>query len=183
MSHVCTVYLSTQTPAVQARMTSPLLWCCVGATCPVRHDTDKNKNYASCTGIFTWMKLKIYFNILLYIKICDIICMYIKIIYILPADWNAFTDVPGSRFQLQNVLPMCHKNKHCVMITETRTHATEVEQVLWWIFPTESFYTTSYLIFSRLLSTDSSRTSWGKRTIILCWSPCKNTTTVNVQHR
>lgn len=54
---------------------------------------------------------------------------------------------------------MCHKNKHHIMITETRSYATEVELLLLWTFPTESFYTTSYLIFSRLLSTDSSRTS------------------------
>lgn len=33
---------------------------------------------------------------------------------------------------------------------------------------------TSYLIFRRLLSTDSSRTSWGKRTISLSWTPCED---------
>ncbi len=68
----------------------------------------------------------------------------------------------------------CHVSKCCVKITGTRSYATVVEEVLLWIFPKDSFYITSYLIFSRLLSTDSSRTSWGKRTISLSWSSCRN---------
>jgi len=74
---------------------------------------------------------------------------------------------------LQNVLPMLYV-KLCVKVTGTRSYATVVDEVLFWIFPIESFSTTSYLIFRRLLSTDSSRTSWGKRTISLSWSPWKN---------
>lgn len=97
---------------------------------------------------------------------------------ILATDWNALSDVVGGRCELQNVPPMlnvmCQRNKCCVKITGARSYATVVEEVLLWIFPKVSFYTTSYLIFSRLLSTDSSRTSWGKRTISLSWSPCRN---------
>lgn len=73
---------------------------------------------------------------------------------------------------------MCQRNKRCVMTTGTRSYATVVEEVLLWLFPIESFYTTSYLIFSRLLSMDSSRTSWGKRIISLSWSPWENKTTI-----
>lgn len=34
--------------------------------------------------------------------------------------------------------------------------------------------TTSYLMLRRLLSTESSSTSWGKRTISLSWTPCED---------
>lgn len=101
-----------------------------------------------------------------------------NLIFFLSSDSNALSDVVDGRCELQNVPPMlyvmCQKNKQGVKISWTRSLATAAEEVLLWIFPIESFYTTSYLIFRRLLSTDSSRTSWGKRTISLSWSPCEN---------
>lgn len=101
-----------------------------------------------------------------------------NLIFFLSSDSNSPSDVVDGRCELQNVPPMlcvmCQKHKRGVKISWTRSLATAVEEVLLWIFPIESFYTTSYLIFRRLLSTDSSRTSWGKRTISLSWSPCEN---------
>lgn len=43
MSHVFAVYLSTQTPSVPARLTSPLLWHCIGATFPVTYNTKEKE--------------------------------------------------------------------------------------------------------------------------------------------
>ncbi len=42
------VYLSAQTPAVQAGLTSPLLWCCVGAAGPVTDHTEDAETVCCC---------------------------------------------------------------------------------------------------------------------------------------
>lgn len=125
MSHVFAVYLSTQTPSVPARLTSPLLWHCIGATFPVTYNTKEKE-------IVSW-------------------------IYFVSLKWY-------------------HDTK-TLWIRTMGTHASllVVEEVLLWKFLLLWLYTTSYLIFRHLLSTDSSRMSRGKRTISLSCSPCENT--------
>lgn len=119
------MYLSTQTPSVPARLTSPLLWHCIGATCPVTYNTKEEE-------IVSW---------------------------------------------IQSVSLKWYHDTKTLWIRTMGTHASllVVEEVLLCKFLVVWLYTTSYLIFRHLLSTDSSRMSRGKRTISLSCSPCENT--------